>query len=220
MHKKRFGQAHSRDLLKRNIMKFSLPFSEFYRIYYEFSKFEWFSGIYKLINEFWKKIKVWTVAPRGLARGLHVLARPCGLDGLAGPSRRGAHDTLSGRSWWCGFHRRHRRWGLLRWPTQAFVGGDRCTEQGGGERDSLRRWGSGEVVDDGGAVVLNGGDGALVGGGQPWQFLRHWSRGRRMRRGQNQGRKKARVELTGVGNQWRHLRTIWRGGVASGGQRP
>jgi hypothetical protein len=45
VHKKRFGQAYRRNLLKMNPRKFSSHFSEFYTIYYEVSNFKQFLGI-------------------------------------------------------------------------------------------------------------------------------------------------------------------------------
>jgi hypothetical protein len=42
MHNNEFGQACYQDLIKRILQKFSLHFSEFDMIYYEFSKFKQF----------------------------------------------------------------------------------------------------------------------------------------------------------------------------------
>jgi hypothetical protein len=78
MHKKGFGQAYCTYLLKRIPTKFTLYFSEFYTIYYEFLKFK---GIMEFEN-FGKEKPMNSNGPKP-AYGLGLPAWPSGQSGLA-----------------------------------------------------------------------------------------------------------------------------------------
>jgi hypothetical protein len=75
MHKIEFGQAYCKDLLKSILWKFTLYFSEFYSIYYEFLKFILILGILKWKNDFWKILNEWTLYGLNLARAFATAAR-------------------------------------------------------------------------------------------------------------------------------------------------
>jgi hypothetical protein len=83
MHKKGFGQAYCTYLLKRIPTKFTLYFSEFYTIYYEFLKFKGIMEFENFGKQNLGKEKLMNSNGPKPAYGLGLPAWPSSQSGLA-----------------------------------------------------------------------------------------------------------------------------------------